>query len=41
MEIDHSGFDVRVAEEALDGLKIVVGEEEMAGVRVALMPSSA
>ena len=31
MEIDHGGFDVGVAEEALDGLEVVACQKEMTG----------
>ena len=35
LEIDHGGFDVGMAEQALDGLEVVIGQKEMRGVRVA------
>jgi len=34
LEVDHGGFDVGVAEEALDGLEVEVGQKEMTCVRV-------
>jgi len=41
VEIEHGGFELGMAHVALDDAQVDAGFEEMGGVGVALMPSSA
>jgi len=41
VEIDHGGFELGMAHVSLDDTQVDAGFEEMSGIGVAIMPSSA